>query len=296
MENIATLELPPGVDLFIFADDVCVAARGRDKIRKLQRAVDIIIQKSNELGLKINSNKTKTMMIKDRIPERNISIDNQQIEWVESFVYLGIHIDSRLTFNQEIKYLRQKATARLNTMRYMTSLKGGAGLELQKTYYNACTRSQIDFAAPVLVKLTETQKESLEVIQNNAMRLMLGAPMWTRLCNLRAETDLPTLEHRINARNTCIISKAIQSDRPSHTKVKVLCEIPKHPELHRPNTYTKQLVDCARNLKMDSVLDKLKTDTNNHPIAPPWESGIAQFSYTKLPRAKENCSCHLSNQ
>ena len=293
MENIATLELPPGVDLFIFADDVCVAARGRDKIRKLQRAVDIIIQKSNELGLKINSNKTKTMMIKDRIPERNISVDNQQIEWVESFVYLGIHIDSRLTFNQEIKYLRQKATARLNTMRYMTSLKGGAGLELQKTYYNACTRSQIDFAAPVLVKLTETQKESLEVIQNNAMRLMLGAPMWTRLCNLRAETNLPTLEHRINARNTCIISKAIQSDRPSHTKVKVLCEIPKHPEIHRPNTYTKQLVDCARNLKMDSVLDKLKTDTNNHPIAPPWESEIVQFSYTKLPRAKENCTANV---
>ena len=99
MENIVTLELPLGVDLFIFADDVCVAARGCNKIRKLQRAVDIIIQKSNELGLKINSNKTKTMMIKDRIPERNISIDNQQIEWVESFVYLGIHIDSRLTFN-----------------------------------------------------------------------------------------------------------------------------------------------------------------------------------------------------
>ena len=120
------------------------------------------------------------------------------------------------------------------------------------------------------------------------MRLMLGAPMWTRLCNLRAETDLPTLEHRINARNTCIISKAIQSDRPSHRKVKVLCEIPKHPELHRPNTYTKQLVDCARNLKMD----KLKTDTNNHPIAPPWESEIAQFSYTKLPRAKENCTAN----
>ena len=78
------------------------------------------------------------------------------------------------------------------------SLKGGAGLELQKTYYNACTRSLIDFSAPVLVNLTETQKESLEVFQNNAMRLMLGPPMWTRLCNLRAESDLPTLENRIN--------------------------------------------------------------------------------------------------
>ena len=285
------LELSQGVDLFIFADDVCIAARGRNKIHNLQRAVNMIIQKSKELGLKLNSNKTKTMMIKDRKPGRNITINDQQIEWVDKFMYLGIHIDSKLNFNQEIKYLRQKAAARLNTMRYMTSLKGGAGLELQKTYYNACTRSLIDFAAPVLVNLTETQKESLEVIQNNAMRLMLGSPMWTRLCNLRAESNLPTLENRINVRNTCIISKAIQSERNSHTKIKVLNELPKHPELRRPNTYTKQLVDCARSVKIDGVLVKLKADApNNRLIAPPWESGRVKFSYAKLPRAKENCT------
>ena len=146
-------------------------------------------------------------------------------------MYLGVHIDSKLNFNQEIKYLRQKVAARLNAMRYMTSLKGSAGLELQKYYYNACTRSLIDFATPVLVNLMETQKELLEVIQNNAMRLMLGAPMWTRLCNLRAESNLPTLENRINVRNTCRISKAIQSERNSHTKIKVLNELPKQPEL-----------------------------------------------------------------
>ena len=59
MENIVMLELPQRVDLFIFADDVCIAARGQNKIYNLQRAVNVIIQKSKELGLKINSNKTK---------------------------------------------------------------------------------------------------------------------------------------------------------------------------------------------------------------------------------------------
>ena len=194
MENIARLEVPQGVDLLIFADDVCVDARGRNKISNLQRAVNMIMEKSKELGLKINNNKTKTMIIKDKKPERNITINNQQIEWVENFAYLGIHIDSKLNFNKELKYLRQKAAARLNTMKYVTSLKGGASLELQKTYYKACTRSLIDFAAPVLTNLTDNLKETLEVIQNNAMRLMLGAPMWTKLCNLRAESNLPTLE------------------------------------------------------------------------------------------------------
>ena len=82
--------------------------------------------------------------------------------------------------------------------------------------------------------------------------------MWTKLCNLRAESNLPTLENRINVRNTCIVSKAIQSERNTHTKNKVMNELPKHPNLQRPNTYTKQLVDCTRSVKMDGVLAKLK--------------------------------------
>ena len=122
------------------------------------------------------------------------------------------------------------------------------------------------------------------------MRLMLGAPMWTKLCNLRVKSNLPTLENRTNVRNTCIVCKAIQSERNTHTKNKVLNELPKHPDLQRPNTYTKQLVDCARSVKMDGVLANLKTDaTNNNAVAPPWEGGNAKFTYTKLPRAKENC-------
>ena len=115
--------------------------------------------------------------------------------------------------------------------------------------------------------------------------------MWTKLCNLRAESNLPTLENRINLRNTCIVSKAIQSERNTNTKNKVLNELPKHPDLQRPNTYTKQLVDCARSVKMDGVLAKLKTDApNNNAVAPPWESSSAKFTCTKLPRAKENCT------
>ena len=145
----------------------------------------------------------------------------------------------------------------------------------------------------MLTNLTDNQNETLEVIQNNAMRFMLGAPMWIKLYNLRVESNLPTLENRIIVRNTCIVSKAIQSERNTgtHTKNKVLNELPKHPNLQRPNTYTKQLVDCARSVKMDGVLAKLKTDApNNNAVASPWESGSAKFIYTKLHRAKENCT------
>ena len=56
----------------------------------------MIIQKFKELGLKINLNKTKTMMIKDRKPGRNITINDQQIEWVDKFMYFGMGIQGYL--------------------------------------------------------------------------------------------------------------------------------------------------------------------------------------------------------
>ena len=61
MENIAKLTLPNNVDIFIYADDVCIVARGSHKFNNLQKALDSITHKSKELGLKINTNKTKVI-------------------------------------------------------------------------------------------------------------------------------------------------------------------------------------------------------------------------------------------
>ena len=122
MENIANLTLPNNVDIFIYADDVCIVARGSHKFHNLQKALNTITNKSKELGLKISANKTKLMAIKCKPSERTICIDNNPIEWVNTYLYLGVYIDSQLSFNQEVRYLRERAKTRLSTMKYMTSL------------------------------------------------------------------------------------------------------------------------------------------------------------------------------
>ena len=291
MENIAKLTLPINVEIFIFADDVCLVAKGPNKFTNLQKGLNQIAHKTKELGLKISTNKTKLMAIKCKAPEMNIRMDGNPIEWVETYMYLGIHIDSKLNFKQEVTYLRERAKTRLSTMKYMTSLKEGANLDIQRKYYMACTRSLIDYAAPVLINLHDKQLESLEVIQNNAARLMLGAPMWTRLCNLRMEANLPSLCTRIKARNTCILSKAISSSRESHCKAKAMAELAKSREIQTYNTYSKHLTDCVKDLNLTKTLLELKADVPNIPgDYPPWESIGTTFKYTLLPKAKEQCT------
>ena len=254
MENLLSLQLPRNVDIFIFADDVCVVVREAYKVRTMQRALNIIIEKSAELGLKININKTKAMMIKDRLPAESLKIDQTPTEWVNQYMYLGVISDSQLKFNKEITYLMQRASARLSTMKYMTSLKEGTNLQVQTTFYISCTRALIDYGAPALTHLTDNQWTSLEVLQNNAIRLMLGAPMWSRLCNIRMESNLPTLRNRVAARNSAITAKALLSDRDSFTRRRAITELNRHPDIQGSNTYIKDLVKCTMDLGMTSAL------------------------------------------
>ncbi|XP_068238521.1 uncharacterized protein [Palaemon carinicauda] len=68
VENLLLIELPQGIEMFIYADDICIvcphSVRIQNQSQKMQRALNAIVHECNELGLKINRLKTKAMAIK----------------------------------------------------------------------------------------------------------------------------------------------------------------------------------------------------------------------------------------
>ena len=291
MENIAKLEFQRGVDIFIFADDVLIVSRGPNKCTKMQRSLELVQNKSMELGLKINTNKTKAMAIRSRNPQQPLFIAQQEIEWVNSYKYLGVYIDRQLKFDIQITHLRERAKARLAPMRYMTSLHEGAKFDIQKLYYMATTRSIIDYSAPALINLTDQQYARLEVLQNNALRLMLGAPMWTRLCNLQMEGNLPPLKTRIETRNIHIVAKTLLASKESIAKNKYKDDLNKHPLARRLNTYTANVGDIIRKHKLQNQFAKIKEDSIATGYTPtPWSDRSFTCNYTALPVRKELCN------
>lgn len=55
----------------------------------------------------------------------------------------------------------------------------------------------------VLVPLSCSQQKHLEVVQNNAMRTMLGAPKWFSSCVMQSETSLIPLATRVKYIMAC---------------------------------------------------------------------------------------------
>ena len=71
----------------------------------------------------------------------------------------------------------------------------GASSAVILTAYKALVRS-LDYASSVLLTVTASDAATLETIQNEALRVLLSAPKWTKTDNLRAETQLPTVTER----------------------------------------------------------------------------------------------------
>ncbi|XP_068241088.1 uncharacterized protein [Palaemon carinicauda] len=86
VENLLLIELPQGIEMFIYADDICIvcphSVRIHNQSQKMQRALNAIVHECNELGLKINPLKTRAMAIKYFEPPPPLFIGNNPIEFI----------------------------------------------------------------------------------------------------------------------------------------------------------------------------------------------------------------------
>jgi hypothetical protein len=86
--------------------------------------------------------------------------------------YLGVLLDPRLTYDTHINNLKDKCFRKMNFLRVMKHNKIQNKTKI--CVYNAMIRSNIDFAAPVLGRITKTNKKKFRSIQFNSLRIMLN--------------------------------------------------------------------------------------------------------------------------
>jgi hypothetical protein len=127
-----------------------------------------------------------------------------KIPWATNHTYLGILFDNRLTFDGHMNRLVERLKSRLNIMRSITGITWGASPTIMRTFYKQAIRSLVDYAAPALLinstgphtKRYQNQMAKLEVTQNQALRLIIAAPLRTKLEIVRREALIPPItEH-----------------------------------------------------------------------------------------------------
>ena len=129
------------------------------------------------------------------------------LQHVTTHQYLGIWFDTALSFRPHVKYLRERTAARVKVLHCLSERGVGASVKVKRRFYTAAIRSVLDYSAPCLPGLSNTCYQSLEVVQNGAMRAFQGPPRWTSVVTLREKCSLPSVKNHILARSFIALVK-----------------------------------------------------------------------------------------
>ena len=185
-----------GVESSLFADDSCIFKSGRN-LCQMTKLVQINLDKISDWcdtwGFRISLDKTVAVLFTHRLnSDVHLTINNQPIKTENSAKFLGLVFDSRLNWNEHIKYVENKCKKRLQLMRAVAGNSWGANKKTLLLIYRSLIRSVIDYGSIAYNSASENCKKKLDVIQHKALRIACGAFCTTAASALQVETgELP---------------------------------------------------------------------------------------------------------
>ena len=273
--------------LLSYANDLVLVVTDRgNQVTWVQQALDLVSDKCKELGLKISTEKSKAMMMKTAFPDCHLRTQGIRLAWTNSHRYLGVWVDRSLTFTTQPTYLRERTQARINVMRAMTRTHTGATSSVLRLFYVLAVRALVDYSAPVLVALSPTQQKRIEVIQNQAMRTVLGAPHWISGCVMQAETRLVPLAARTQQIVAFRMAKVLHQDRKLVARTRLCRVLPQWQDLFTGNTWLLRMADVPNHLVIGGVRDGPDCSAATYVAPPPWQPPLAEITFTTLPATK----------
>ena len=194
----------PGTESSLFVDDFSACCRSKH-IRSIERQLQQCLNKlqtwADENGFKFS--KTKTVCIHfcnlRRIHfDPVLTIDNIAIPVVKEAKFLGITFDSKLSFIPHLRNLRAKCLKAMNLLRVVAHRDWGGDFETLIKLYRCFIRSKLDYGSIVYGSARKSYIQMLDPIQNQSLRLCLGAFRTTPVESLQVEANEPPLSTRRN--------------------------------------------------------------------------------------------------
>jgi ribonuclease HI len=223
---ISKLKTVNGVKARLFADDLIILVTGKAKKaqeklilqNKLNKALDKLNTWTKDTGLPVNKDKTTfdiytTQQLRTVKPEDfNITIGAQRIHHLQNPVYLGITLDKKLTGKLHIEASRQRASRRLNLLKRVQTVKWGSDQDTLKHTYTAFIRPVLEYGSEVFIGSTDDTFKPLDIIQNQALRLISGGVKTTPIRAMEVKTSVPPLQARRESSAMILHEKLIRLD------------------------------------------------------------------------------------
>lgn len=266
--------------LVLYADDTTLykPISSDEDVDQFQSDIDTIQNWFISNHLTANASKTKLMVIstkKDALPNLHLTMNNQIIERVLAVKFLGIHICSNLSWNQQIDHICKKAR---KITGYIHRCFNSSSPATRRTLYLALVRPIFEYGSITWHPLNKTLSNRLESAQRFAARVILQA--WNSSNDdLLLNANLPLLAKRRDIASLCHLYKILNS----------LCSSP-NPFKPHPRPNLRNLNSCA----LDPPFCRLSLTKNSfYPFAPTlWNYLPENLVKCQTPASFKSAICH----
>lgn len=139
----------------------------------------------NQWKIRLNVNKYEAAYFTKRRKEvykpqdDHLTIEGKRIEWKSVIKYLGVHIDTKLTFKQHIENTISKVEKIMKILYSIINRRSKLNLNTKVLLYKTVFRPILTYAAPVWSSCARTHRTRLQVTQNKILKIMLNVPRYT---------------------------------------------------------------------------------------------------------------------
>ena len=258
----------------LFADDVSILCRDRDKItaaETAQKAVDVIANWSNAWKLELNASKSEVSFFSTWTKEAKwkptVTINGSSIPFNPHPVLLGVTLDRQLTFSEHAEVVSKKAVAKTKIISAVSHSKWGWDKQHLTQLFYAYVRSQLDYAGPGWQPwLSETNRNILERAQNKALRCITGQLRSSPVEALRYGANVPSYETHM--KRACLKSTELARRLPSSHPRRIALENAEPPKNQR-TSWAHQGKKLTHEHIPPSAQDRLPITLF---VRPPWNS------------------------
>uniref|UniRef100_A0A1Y1M452 Reverse transcriptase domain-containing protein n=2 Tax=Photinus pyralis TaxID=7054 RepID=A0A1Y1M452_PHOPY len=260
----------------LYVDDLCIVRTGHNvnsMYEALQMDINILSEEATKRGFAFSTNKTKAMHFcrlrkTHQLPP--LYLQGDKLPTTENLKFLGLILDTKLTWKHHIEAISSKCKLTLNRIRVLSGHTWGADKETLTKVVNAFIRSKLEYGSVVYTSAARSQLKSIEGVWNKAMLLITGAYRTSPIDSLNVENNSLPIYLRFKQQHLRYAVKLLA--QPSH----FLFEVIKNPILH-PRYEWQQTRTIPAIVKLNKeIRDYGKLDGNL------WEEETPEFDRKKV--------------
>lgn len=207
--NIFTCDLPQissMVSIATFADDTAFLSCDKDPTaasRQLQNQLNethIWLRKWRIRVSAPKSNHITFTLRKGTCPP--VKLGNIELPQSSCVKYLGFHVDQRLTWRNHINKKRDEINHRFRNLLWLLGRQSALSLTNKMLVYNSVLKPIWTYGIQMWSTASRSNVERIQRAQNNILRVISGAPWYTRNNEVHSYLEVPTIQEEVERYKT----------------------------------------------------------------------------------------------